>query len=65
MLLWKQEAAEFKAKTMNSELRHYSSDLYYALVQKKNLEHLSLLYSFKKHFLLWIALPQISYFAQS
>lgn len=44
MLLWKQEAAEFKAKTMNSELRHYSSDLYYALVQKKNLEHLSLLY---------------------
>lgn len=44
MLLWKQNEAEFKAKTMNSELRHYSSDLYYALVQKKNLEHLSLLY---------------------
>lgn len=24
-----------------------------------------IIYSFKKHFLLWIALPQISYFAQS
>lgn len=33
MVLWKQKETEFKAKTMNSELLHNSSDLYYVVVR--------------------------------